>query len=100
MIVEIEVDTLEQLEEVLPARPDIVLLDNMSPDQLRTAVARRDAAGVKVQLEASGGVGLATVRAIANSGVDRISVGALTHSAVWLDLGLDWLSGAVHGRQM
>jgi nicotinate-nucleotide pyrophosphorylase (carboxylating) len=91
-IVEIEVDTLEQLDAVLPAGPDIVLLDNMGPDLLREAVARRDSANSRVQLEASGGVNLDTVRAIAESGVDRISVGALTHSAVVLDVALDWMS--------
>ncbi len=90
MIIEIEVDTLEQLDEVLPAAPDIVLLDNMSPDQLREAVARRDATAPSVELEASGGVNLRTVAQIAAAGVDRISVGALTHSAVSLDVGLDW----------
>jgi nicotinate-nucleotide pyrophosphorylase (carboxylating) len=92
-IVEIEVDTLEQLEAVLPAGPDIVLLDNMSPDMLRRAVARRNDVNPTIELEASGGVNLATVRALAEAGVDRISVGALTHSAVCLDLGLDWLDG-------
>jgi len=91
MIVEIEVDTLEQLNEVLPAGPDIVLLDNMPPDVLREAGARRDALGPAVELEASGGVNLETVEAIARSAVDRISVGALTHSAVGLDVGFDWL---------
>ncbi len=91
LIVEIEVDTLEQLDEVLPAGPDIVLLDNMTPDELRQAVARRDAVNAAVELEASGGVNLQTVAAIAASGVDRISVGALTHSASCLDVGLDWL---------
>jgi nicotinate-nucleotide pyrophosphorylase (carboxylating) len=89
-IVEIEVDTLAQLAEVLPASPDIVLLDNMPPAVLREAVAMRDAGYGQVELEASGGVNLATVRAIAETGVDRISVGALTHSAVALDVGLDW----------
>ncbi len=91
-VVEIEVDTLEQLDAVLPAEPDLVLLDNMTPSQLGKAVSRRDAVNRSVQLEASGGVSLESVRAIATSGVDRISVGALTHSAVALDLGLDWLS--------
>jgi len=91
MIVEIEVDTLAQLDEVLPAGPDIVLLDNMSPAELREAVARRDARHPAVELEASGGVTLETVGRIAAAGVDRISVGALTHSAVCLDVGLDWL---------
>ena len=89
-IVEIEVDTLEQLDAVLPAGPDIVLLDNMGPAKLQVAVARRDSANPAVELEASGGVNLDTVRAIAESGVDRISVGALTHSAVVLDVALDW----------
>jgi nicotinate-nucleotide pyrophosphorylase (carboxylating) len=93
--VEVEVDLLEQLDEVLAAhsafRPDIVLLDNMSLDQLREAVRRRDAVAPQVQLEASGGVTLDTVRAIAETGVDRISVGALTHSATALDIALDYL---------
>ena len=93
MIVEVEVDTLEQLSDALAAEPDIVLLDNMSPAQLSGAVGIRDAAQPDrcTQLEASGGVNLDTVRAIAESGVERISVGALTHSAVSLDVGLDWL---------
>jgi nicotinate-nucleotide pyrophosphorylase (carboxylating) len=90
MIVEVEVDTLDQLDAVLPARPDIVLLDNMRPSELREAVARRNAFDPTVELEASGGVNLSTVQAIAESGVERISVGALTHSAVALDFGLDW----------
>ena len=89
----VEVDTLEQLEHVLPAGVDIVLLDNMSPDQLRAAVARRDAVAPGVQLEASGGVTLDTVRGIAETGVERISVGALTHSSINLDLGLDITPG-------
>lgn len=95
MIVEVEVDTLEQLNQVLLADPDIVLLDNMSPAELCQAVARRNAIRPHVELEASGGVDLETVRAVAASGVDRISVGALTHSAVCLDLALDWLPGDV-----
>lgn len=89
-IVEVEVDSLAQLQAVLPAMPDIVLLDNMTPLQLRACVAARDAASSSAELEASGGVSLQTVRAIAESGVDRISVGALTHSAVCFDVGLDW----------
>jgi len=59
---------------------------------LREAVALRDRLAPEVELEASGGVNLTTVRAIAESGVERISVGALTHSAVWLDIGLDWVA--------
>ena len=90
MVIEVEVDTLEQLDAVFPARPDIVLLDNMAPGQLREAVERRDARDPAIELEASGGVNLGTVRQIALSGVERISVGALTHSAVALDFGLDW----------
>ena len=85
--IEIEVDTLEQLSEVLPYGPDAVLLDNMSPDMLRKAVAMIDG---RCKSEASGGVNLQTVKAIADSGVDFISVGALTHSAVNLDVGLDY----------
>ena len=90
ILIEIEVDTLDQLAEVLPAKPDIVLLDNMSPDLLRQAVRTRNETAIDIQLEASGGVNLQTVRAIAESGVERISVGALTHSATQLDFGLDW----------
>jgi nicotinate-nucleotide pyrophosphorylase (carboxylating) len=90
--VEVEVDSLEQLDQALAARPDIVLLDNMSIDQMRDAVARRNSAAPKVQLEASGGVNLQTVRAIADTGVDRISVGALTHSAKALDIALDYVA--------
>jgi nicotinate-nucleotide pyrophosphorylase (carboxylating) len=91
MIVEVEVDTLAQLSEVLPAGPDIVLLDNLSPEKLREAVALRDAGHPQIQLEASGGIELATIAAVAASGVDRISTGALTHSAQWFDVGLDWI---------
>lgn len=88
---EIEVDTLEQLDVALRVRPDIVLLDNMPPDKLREAVARRNAVAPGVQLEASGGVTLATLHGIAESGVDRVSVGALTHSARALDIALDYV---------
>ena len=94
MIVEVEVDNLSQFAEVLRVRPDIVLLDNMSLDDLRAAVARRNAEAPQVELEASGGVNLETIRAIADTGVDRISVGALTHSASWFDVGLDWEENA------
>ncbi len=87
---EVEVDTLDQLADALAGGPDIVLLDNMPPDRLRAAVALRDDRATGVLLEASGGVNLETVRGIAETGVDRISVGALTHSAVGLDLGFDW----------
>lgn len=89
---EIEVDTLEQFHEALAGKPDIVLLDNMPPDVMREAVRRRNATAPGVRLEASGGVTLDTVRAIAETGVDRISVGALTHSAPALDIALDYLT--------
>lgn len=84
--IEVEVDTLAQLDEALAARADIILLDNFSPADLAAAVARTN--GVAL-LEASGGVTLATVRAIAETGVDLISVGALTHSAPAADVALD-----------
>ena len=89
-IVEIEVDTLEQLAEVVTAEPDVVLLDNMTTDELRRAVTMRDDSAAVVQLEASGGINLDTVAAVAATGVDRISVGALTHGAVSLDVAMDW----------
>ena len=88
--VEVEVDSLEQLAAVLPAGPDVVLLDNMPPALLREAVELRNQVAPHVELEASGGVRLETIREIAATGVERISVGALTHSARVLDLGLDW----------
>ncbi len=88
--IEIEVDSLEQLRDALNATPEIVLLDNMSPALMREAVEIRDATSPSTLLEASGGVSLETVRAIAESGVDRISVGSLTHSSPALDLGFDW----------
>jgi nicotinate-nucleotide pyrophosphorylase (carboxylating) len=84
--IEIEVDTLDQLDEVIREGADVVLLDNMTPAHLKDAVARVQG---KMLTEASGGVTLETVTAIAESGVDMISVGALTHSAKVLDLGLD-----------
>jgi nicotinate-nucleotide pyrophosphorylase (carboxylating) len=84
--IEIEVDTLDQLREVLAEGADVVLLDNMAPDLLREAVALVDG---RMICEASGGVTLETVAAVAETGVDLISVGALTHSACVLDLGLD-----------
>jgi nicotinate-nucleotide pyrophosphorylase (carboxylating) len=85
--IEVEVDTLEQLNDVLKYKVDAVLLDNMTPAQLKQAV--KTIAGRAIA-EASGGVSLSTVRAIAESGVDMISIGALTHSAPVLDLGLDF----------
>ena len=84
--IEVEVDSLEQLAEALNHPIDAVLLDNMTPAQLAEAVRL---VGGRVITEASGGIDLSTVRAVAESGVDLISVGALTHSAPVLDIGLD-----------
>ena len=84
--VEVEIDGLDDLEAALEASPEWVLLDNMSVDDMAEAV--RLTAG-RAKLEASGGVTLATVRAIAETGVDAISVGALTHSARALDISLE-----------
>lgn len=92
IVLTLEVDTLEQLQSGLESDPNIILLDNMTLDQLREAVALRDEKNPQVLLEASGGVNLDTVRDIAQTGVDRISVGAMTHSAVALDLGFDWIN--------
>jgi len=86
MKVEVEVDGLDQLDEALAAGPDVIMLDNFTLPMLREAVSRT--AG-RITLEASGGVNLETVRGIAETGVDVISVGALTHSAPALDVGLD-----------
>lgn len=85
--IEVEVDTLAQLDEALAEGVDAVLLDNMTPDQLREAVRRVDGRAVT---EASGRVTVETVPAIAATGVDLISAGWITHSAPILDLGLDW----------
>ena len=90
--VQVEVDTLGQLQFVLGCEGgliDMILLDNMAPDQLREALASRDKRAPEILLEASGSITLQTVRAVAETGVDRISVGALTHSAMCLDIGLD-----------
>ncbi|MFP8873456.1 MAG: carboxylating nicotinate-nucleotide diphosphorylase [Myxococcota bacterium] len=84
--IEVEVDTLEELDEALAAGVEIVLLDNMAPDLLSNAVERKAGRAV---LEASGGITLESVRAVAETGVDLISVGWITHSAPCLDLGLD-----------
>jgi nicotinate-nucleotide pyrophosphorylase (carboxylating) len=85
--VEVEADTLEQVAQAAAAGADIILLDNMTTARLRAAVkiVRR-----RAKTEASGGVNLKTVRAIAETGVDFISVGALTHSARAMDIGLDF----------
>jgi nicotinate-nucleotide pyrophosphorylase (carboxylating) len=84
--IEIEVDTLDQLREVLPLKPDLILLDNMSPALCVEAVSIVSGA---TKLEASGGIILENAKAYADSGVDYIAIGALTHSAAVLDIGLD-----------
>ena len=85
--IEVEADTVQQVEQAVAARADIVLLDNMSIEELRASVA---IARGHAKTEASGGVSLETVRAIAGTGVDYISVGAMTHSARAVDIGLDF----------
>ena len=89
--IELEIDELDQLDEALAAGPDIILLDNMSNDEMREAVQRRDVSGQKILLEASGGITLERIPGIAATGVERISVGGLTHSAKALDIGLDYV---------
>ena len=89
-VVEVEVDTLDQLDRALACAPDIILVDNLGADAMAEAVRRRDRVAPGVRLEASGGITLATVGALARAGVDRVSVGALTHSAPALDIGLDF----------
>lgn len=91
---EVEVDSLEQLDLVMAARPDTIMLDNFSLDDMREGVRRISGAAL---VEASGGVNLETVSAIAATGVDIISVGAITHGARSLDLGLD-IALTVPGR--
>ncbi len=86
MVVEIEVDTLDQLAEAIETDADVVLLDNMSPAELEKAV---EMVNGTMRTEASGGVTLETVREIAETGVDVISVGWLTHSAPALDVAMD-----------
>ncbi len=85
--VEVEADNLEQVRQAVEAGADIILLDNMSPEQLREAVR---IVGGRVKTEASGGVNAATCRSIAETGVDLISIGAITHSAAAVDVALDF----------
>ncbi len=87
--IEVEVDSIEQLEYVLLLPVDIILLDNMPLEMLRAAVVLRNDTQTSVLLEASGGVTLNTVRSIAETGIDRISIGGLVHQATWVDVGLD-----------
>ena len=90
--IELEADTLDQVKDFLTLDGvHYILLDNMTLPQLREAIALRDAAEATPLLEASGGVTLDTVKAIAETGVDYVSVGALTHSAVALDISLEFV---------
>lgn len=86
LAIEVEVENLEQLQEALAQRVDRVMLDNMDIETMRRAVALTDG---RAEIEASGGITLGTIRAVAETGVDYISVGALTHSVVALDISLD-----------
>jgi nicotinate-nucleotide pyrophosphorylase (carboxylating) len=86
---EVEVDSLEQLDEVLPEKPELILLDNFPVWQTQMAVQRRDARAPAVLLESSGGLSLDTAATYAATGVDFLAVGALTHSVRVLDIGLD-----------
>lgn len=89
LAIEIEVDTLEQLEQILPLKVDWILLDNFSVADTAAAVDLRDSSGVKTLLESSGNIDLETITGYARTGVDAASVGRLTHSVRALDLGLD-----------
>ena len=86
--IEVEIERLADLAPVLAAGADIVLLDNLAPELLRAAVAERDRVGSRAQLEASGGITLASIRSVAETGVERISTGAMTHSVAALDLSM------------
>lgn len=87
--VETEVDTFEQLEEMLQLKPDLIMVDNFSPEGVRGAVEKRDALSPETKLEASGGLTLENAGEYAETGVDYIAVGELTHSVRVLDIGLD-----------
>ena len=90
-LIEVEVDSWEQFLDAMSASPDLILLDNMSPEMLARAVAVRNETGSSVQLEASGGITAKTLPGVARAGVDRVSLGALTHSVSQIDIGLDWI---------
>lgn len=88
---EVEVDSWDLFLAALDAKPDVIMLDNMTVELMRQCVERRNAQVTKIELEASGGINLMTVARIAATGVDRISIGALTHSAPALDIALDYI---------
>ena len=98
MVVEIEIDSIAQLESVIAAAPDVILLDNMATDELAACVATRARLAAAVVLEASGGIRPETVGDIARTGVDRVSTGWPTHHAPWLDIALDWSGDAPRDR--
>jgi nicotinate-nucleotide pyrophosphorylase (carboxylating) len=89
--IEVEVDSLDQLKEILNSKADIILLDNMSPAQVARAVQMRQKAKSRILLEASGGITLKNVKLYAATGIDRISVGALTHSHQALDISMEFI---------
>jgi nicotinate-nucleotide pyrophosphorylase (carboxylating) len=89
--IQVEVDTLEQLADALAAVPDMVLLDNMPTEQLTRAVEIRNRQAPGVLLEASGGITLGSLANVAATGVDRVSMGALTHTVPNWDVGFDWV---------
>ena len=90
--IEIECDTLEQVSEATQTKADIIMLDNMNPTEIEQAIEIVKNSNSTAKLEASGNISLATVRSIANTGVDYISVGRLTHSAGNTDIGLDFIT--------
>ncbi|MBQ7721997.1 MAG: carboxylating nicotinate-nucleotide diphosphorylase [Kiritimatiellae bacterium] len=90
VMVEIEVENLEELRSALDGRPEWIMLDNMAPAMMREAVSITRSSGAATRLEASGGITLANVREVAETGVDAISLGCLTHSAPSIDLSLEW----------
>jgi len=94
--IEIEVDTMEQLAEILPLKIDWILLDNFTNEQVTDAISLRETlepAGWKTKFESSGNVNLETVSGYAQAGVDAVSVGRLTHSVIAMDIGLDFSAG-------
>lgn len=90
-LIVVEVDTLSQFKEALASRPDIILLDNMTTRQIRKAVKLNNADPKRCLLEASGGINLRNIRSVARTGVDRISVGALTHSPKAIDFSMEFI---------
>jgi nicotinate-nucleotide pyrophosphorylase (carboxylating) len=96
--IEVEVDTIAQCLDAIDAGVEEILLDNMGPADLRTCVELARASGREIRLEASGGLSLANAAAVAATGVDYLAVGALTHSAGALDIGLDLQTATTEGH--